>query len=421
MELKNVFNVQVVASAFPVSMKEFASSFILNEVLALQEAEVRSYVTTCRYGDDVNLDGIRVHRIARRRLDLPSYISRLLGLPEMLVFPKAVFLKPLAAYCISRYKDEIVHEAKMHHVDLIHAHFAYPDGYAAMLAKKILRKPLVISLRGCDILTEPSIKYGVRLTRHLESYVRDAILFADKIMVASRAEYNEAVKIGVDVENIALVPNGVNIDKFNPNTDGQVVRKRFGLKDNLIVLFVGTLDPVKGTKYLLESVPIVLSEVPNVTFFIVGEGPERGFLEGLVKKLGVSESVIFTGRLEHSEIPLFLAACDLFVLPSLSEGFSNATLEAMASGKPVIGTNIHGTIDQIRDGINGYLIESKNSYELADRVMRLLSDPEKREAMGKEGRKIVEHEFNMSLRVRRTIEVYQSVLQLAFNQHATAN
>lgn len=413
MELRNGINVQVVASVFPVDKREFATSFILNEVLALQEAGVRLHVTTCRFGRDVDLDGIHVHRITRKTLDpcihACAYISRWLGTPERLMFPNSVFLQPIATHCISRYKDEIIHEAKMHHPHLIHAHFAYPDGYAAMLAKKALKKPLVISLRGCDILTEPSIKYGVRLKKRLENYVRDAILSSDKIMVASRAEYDEAIKIGADVEKLALVPNGVNIDKFNPNIDGQVVRKRYEIEDKLVVLFVGTLDPVKGAKYLVESMPIVLSHVPNAIFLIVGEGPERELLDDLVKKLGVSKSVIFTGRIQHSETPFFFAACDVFVLSSLSEGFSNAVLEAMASGKPIVGTSVHGTLDQISDGTNGYLVEPKNSCELANRIIQLLSDSEKREVMGKEGRRIVEREFDMTLRTPRTIEVYRSV------------
>lgn len=414
MELRDGLNVQVVASVFPVDKKEFASSFILNEVLALHKAGVRLHVTTCRFGGDVDLDGIHVHRITRKTLDpcmhACAYISRWLGTPERLMFPKFVFLQPIATHCISRYKDEIIHEAKMHHSHLIHAHFAYPDGYAAMLAKKALKKPLIISLRGCDILTEPSIKYGIRLKKRLANYVRDAILSSDKIIVASRAEYDEAIKIGADVEKLALVPNGVNIDKFNPNIDGQVVRKRYEIEDKLIVLFVGTLDPVKGAKYLVESIPIVLSHVPNAIFLIVGNGPLRKYLEHLGKKLGVLQNLIFVGWVPPSQIPLFYVACNIFVLPSLSEGFGNATIEAMATGKPVVGTSVGGTLDIIKDGVNGYLVEPKNPIDLADKVITLLSDDERRKIMGREGRRIVEEKFNIDLRVTRITDVYKSIL-----------
>jgi glycosyltransferase involved in cell wall biosynthesis len=403
-------NVQVVSSVFPISEDEFASSFILREVIALEKAGVQSYITTSRYGEDVNLNGIYVHRIQRGKFDVVSYISRLLGMSERLIFPKPILLWPLCSYCIAKYRDKIIKEARMHNVDLIHAHFAYPDGYAAVLAKNALKKPLVISLRGNDILTEPSIKYGVRLKRHLENRVREAVVFADRIMVASRAEYFEAIGLGVDPKKLVLVPNGVDVNMFNPNIDGEIVRKKFGIEDNLVVLFVGSFLPVKGVRYLLESVPLVQSTIPNATFLLVGEGYQRQFLENLCKSLGISKNVIFVGRVRHSETPLFYAACDVLVSPSLSEGFSNVVIEAMACGKPVIGTSVGGTLDQIKDGVNGYLVQPKNPRELAEKVIQLLSSPKKRKIMGQEGRKLTENEFNMDLRVKRTVDVYKSVL-----------
>jgi len=409
-ERKNSLNVQVVASAFPVSKEEFASSIILSEVLALQEVGVHSHVTTCRYGRDANLEGILVHRIRRSRFAAPLCISRLLGTPERLVFPKPVLLWPLTYYCLSIYRDKIIEEARMHNVDLIHTHFAYPDGYAATLAKKVVKKPLVISLRGYDILTVPSIKYGVRLKKHLENLVRTAIISADKVMVASKAEYNEALGIGADVEKLVVIPNGVDTKKFNPNVNGEVVRRRFGIEGNLVVLFVGSLLPVKGVEYLLRSMPIILSTISNVVFVIVGEGFQHDWLKNLSRKLGVSKNVIFAGQIQRLMMPYFFAACDVFVMPSLSEGFCNAVIEAMASGKPVVGTSVGGTRDQIRDGLNGYLVEPKNPRELAGRVLLLLSDPKKRKVMGRESREIAEREFSMRLRVTRTLEVYGSII-----------
>lgn len=403
-------NVQVVASAFPVSKEEFTSSFIFNEVFALQEAGVHSYVTTCRYGGDANLNGIYVHRIRRKKFDVPSYISRLLRMPERLVFPKPILLWPISSYCLSRYRDKIIEEARMHRVDLVHAHFAYPDGYASALAKKVIRKPLVISLRGNDILTEPSIRYGVRLKKHLENRVKDAIILADKIMMASRAEYTEALRLGADPERLVIVPNGVDVNRFSPNIDGEIVRRRFGIGGNLFVLFVGSFLPVKGVRYLLESVPIVQSAMSNVTFVLVGKGYRRQSLESLCESLGVSKNVIFAGQVQYSEIPLFHAACDVLVSPSLSEGFSNVVIEAMASGRPVIGSRVGGTFDQIEDGLNGYLVEPKNPQKLAEKIIDLLSSPERREAMGRESRKIAENEFSMDLRVKRTLELYESLL-----------
>lgn len=410
MKLRNGLSVQVVASAFPVDKKEFASSFILNDVLGLREAGVRSYVTTCRYGEDVDLDGIHVHRITRRNLDLPSYISRWLGMPERLLFPRSVFLQPLMNHCISKYKDEILGEVRAHSVDLIHAHFAYPDGYAAMLAKKSLKKPLVTSLHGCDILTEPSIKYGTRLKRHLDNVVSNVVAASDRVVVASKEVYSEALLVGASVERLVRIPNGVDTVRFNPGVDGSVVRRRLRLGDNPVVLFVGGLLPYKGPEYLLKAAPIVVREYPNAVFVMIGNGPLRRYLERLGEKLGVLRNIIFVGWVPPLQIPLFYAACDIFVLPSLSEGFGIATIEAMATGKPVIGTSVGGTLDIIEDGVNGYLVEPKNPVDLADKVIILLSDDERREVMARVSRRIVEEKFNIGLRVTRIANMYKSIL-----------
>jgi len=228
-------------------------------------------------------------------------------------------------------------------------------------------------------------------------------------LVASRAEYNEALGIGADVEKLVLIPNGVNTEEFNPNVDGQVVRRRFGIKDSLVVLFVGSLLPVKGVEYFLRSIPIILSTISNVVFVIVGEGFQKDFLKDLSRKLGISKSVIFAGQVQRSKIPYFFAASDVFVMPSLSEGFNNAVIEAMASGKPVVGTSVGGTRDQIEDGLNGYLVEPANPRDLADRVSLLLNDPKKRKVMGRGGRKIAQSEFCIRLKATRTMELYRSV------------
>lgn len=410
MERKNDIRVQIVSSFFPTDKETVTASFIFNEVYALSKLGVQTYVTTCCYGRNVDLDGIHVHRIPRGKFEVPSYISRMYGMPEMLVFPEPIFLWPLSSYCISRYRDEIIREARTHRVDLVHAHFAYPEGYAAMLAKTAAEKPLVVSLRGYDIQTEPSIKYGARLKKHLDNCVRSSLAAADKVMVASTPVFNEALKIGINREKLVLVANGVNIHMFNPMLDGSTIRRRLGIGGGSLILFVGGLLPVKGIPYLLKAIQSVISVYPNATLAIVGKGPQQRPLEQLSRKLGIRKNVIFTGEIPHARTPFFFAACDIFVLPSIIEGFGNVTLEAMATGKPVVATRVGGAFDIIEDGANGYLAEPKNPSEIADRIIRLLSDPGKREAMGRKARKSVEEKFSMDVRSRKTIDIYESVL-----------
>ena len=379
-------------------------------MLGLQKRGVEIYVTTSQYGKDVNLNGVNIHRIPKGKFELPLYISTILGKQEKLIFPESIFLWPLSSYCISRYRDEIIKEARKHLVDLVHAHFAYPAGYAVMLAKKAMNKPLIVSLRGWDILTEPSIKYGSRLKKHLDNRIRNVLNASDKIMVASTTVLNEVLRIGVDKEKLVLIPNGVDIDMFNPSLDGRIIRRRLGIESGSLILFVGGLIARKGIAFLLKAMKHVVSTYPNAMLVIAGKGPQRTYLERLAARLGISKNVIFTGEISRTEIPFFFAACDMFVLPSITEGFGNVTIEAMATGKPVVGTCAGGTLDIIEDGVNGYLVQPKNPSEIADRIIRLLNDHRKRETMGKEGRRIVEEKFSMNMKAKKTIEVYKSVL-----------
>lgn len=401
--------VHAVSCLFPVEKAEPAYSFVVNDVLGLRKVGVETYVTTSCYGEDVNLNGIHIHRIQKSKFELSLCISRLCGFRESLFFPDSIYLWPLTAYSISKYRNEIIAETKKHRIDLIHAHFAYPEGYAAMLAVKAVKNPFVVSLQGHDILRDPSIDYGTRLKKHLDNCIKEVLATVDKVLVASTAVFREALEIGVSKDTLVLVPNGVDTHRFHPNLDGHAVRKRLGIKDYPIILFVGGLIQRKGIEYLLEAAKSVLSKLENARFIIVGEGPRRGYLEQLSKKLGISPNVVFAGRVSFAELPLFYAACDVFVLPSIAEAFGIVVIEAMSTGKPVIGSRVGGIPDMIEDGVNGYLVPSKKPSEIADRVIELLGDPKKAEMMGRQGRRLVKERFAIDKRVDQIMEVYEYV------------
>jgi glycosyltransferase involved in cell wall biosynthesis len=128
---------------------------------------------------------------------------------------------------------------------------------------------------------------------------------------------------------------------------------------------------------------MIVRKEPNVTLLLVGDGEERENLRALVQKLNLSECVSFVGRVSNEKVPEYMAAADVFVLPSLSEGLPNVILEAMASGLPVVATKVRGLPEIIEDGQNGFLVEPKNPNEIAEKVCLLLEDAELRERVSR--------------------------------------
>jgi len=208
--------------------------------------------------------------------------------------------------------------------DIIHAHFTWPSGYAGTLLKERFGVPLVITGHGFDIYDVPfrGEVYRGKILKALES--------ADKIITVSHSNFRVLTeKLGIPSEKILIISNGFDRNKFRP-MDKVECRNRLGLPlEKRIVLTVGNLVPIKGHEYLLKAAKIVLEQEPDAFFVIVGDGPLREKLEKLAKKLGIFKSIYFGGRRPHDEIPLWMNAADLFVLPSLSEGNPTVMFEAL--------------------------------------------------------------------------------------------
>jgi phosphatidylinositol alpha-1,6-mannosyltransferase len=232
---------------------------------------------------------------------------------------------------------------------------------------------------------------------------------ANKVVAASSATYNTALEVGCPSGNLVLFQNAVDVKRFNPSINGFYIRDRLGINENPMVFTVRAHEPQKGIEYLIRAVPLVLEKVPNALFIIGGDGSLRSFHESLARRLGVSASIIFTGRIPESELPQFYAACDVFAIPSIVEAFGLVTTEAMACGKPVIGTDVGGIPDIIEDGVTGFLVKPRDSNALAQKIILILSSPELRKKMGEAGRESVEKKFNIKERAEKIIKLYESL------------
>ena len=256
--------------------------------------------------------------------------------------------------------------------DVILAFFGFPSGPVAWRVARSLRVPYVLSLRGSDV-PRPEI----RGREHLEVLMRPALRFVWRRAAALTA-VSEGLKAAAEANgapaNIRVIGNGVDCDRFHPD-EGAHGR---GLR----LLYAGRLQRFKGVHHLIRAVARVrrTAKAP-IALEIAGEGPERACLEGLASGVGLSDVVEFSGWVAREEMPRVYRRADLFVLPSYVEGMPNVVLEAMASGLPVIGTDVPGTREVIMDGVNGYLAPPKDEGALAERIAFMAARPEERRRM----------------------------------------
>ncbi|MDI6877169.1 MAG: glycosyltransferase [Methanomicrobiales archaeon] len=249
--------------------------------------------------------------------------------------------------------------------DLMHAHFTWPQGYTGLRLKEDYGVPLVLTAHGFDIYELPFQDDAWResITRVLNA--------ADYIITVSRRNLGCIEHLDVDTP-VAVIPNGFSESKFYP-MDPVKCRRMLDLpQDKKIVFTAGNLVEVKGHAYLIEAMERVVRERSDVLCVIVGDGLLRDHLRALIQEKRLEDHVFLAGRQPHHRIPIWMNACDLFVLPSLSEGNPMVLFETMGCGKPFIGSAVGGIPEVIQSEDHGMLMEPKNSEQMAAVILKAL-------------------------------------------------
>jgi glycosyltransferase involved in cell wall biosynthesis len=286
-------------------------------------------------------------------------------------------------------------------IDIAHSYLFHPN-VLTPIAGRLARVPVTIaSKRSLD-------RYPHRVPR-LACRLGNAL--ADRITVNAEAVASfVATEEGCRRDKMVLIPNGVNEAALTVLGDGLGKRSELGISAQTpIVGAVSRLAWKKGLRHLLATVPRLLEVLADLRVIIVGDGPLRPELAAQASALGVEKHVVFLGS--RSDALELLSTFDVFVLPSEIEGMSNALLEAMAVGRPVVATDVGGNPEVVVDGETGFVVPPADPDRLAAAIVKLLQAPDMAREMGAAGRQRVCEEYRVDVMVRRIENLYDSLLK----------
>lgn len=267
---------------------------------------------------------------------------------------------------------KLISMVRKYHIDLIHAHFLIPPGLIAVLVGGITRKKVAVTVHGSDIFIQSSNPV-------LRPIIKYILKKADYIAVVNETIKEKILKLEIkDIsDKIEVTPNAVNLEKFNPQIKSDFAGEMGLNTQKNVILFVGNLVPQKGLKYLLEAKKHMKSSVELV---IVGDGPLMRELQEIVKTEEITD-VHFTGA--RRDVEQIMPAADLFVLPSISEGFPITILEAFASGLPAVASDVGGIKELVTPDV-GLLVKPEDPAALGGALDEILQDTELRHRIAKE-------------------------------------
>jgi glycosyltransferase involved in cell wall biosynthesis len=290
--------------------------------------------------------------------------------------------------------------------DILHAHFVTNYGLFGALCNF---HPLVLTAWGSDVLVTPDARFLSKIKRFIAKF---ALSKADLITCDAEHMKDAMKRLGVSPEKISLIHFGIDTKKFSPRQKNKSLKARLGIDDSPTVVSLRNLNPLYDVESLVKSAPLVLKEIPETQFIIAGEGSEEEKLRRLAKSLGVADSVKFIGFVQNDELPEYLNTIDVYVSTSLSDaGIAASTAEAMACGLPVIVTDVADNRKWVEDGVNGFVIQTKDPKSLAEKIIYLLKNEDIRKRFGKVSRKIIEEKNDYYKEMGKMEGIYEQLVQ----------
>lgn len=357
-------------------------------------------VTVCAFRDgpmrtEIEAQGIPVALISRPRcsvVNLPLFLSEM-----------------------HRIRRELARLLEIYEVDLLQGHKLHVLDFLILSLRPTTRLRAVLwTMHNVRFLPERvrgEPRYVHRLKR--STYVllyRLLSRYADGLIaVSDEVRASILRQIHAKGDKVWTICNGVDVGSFERPGDREAWCARAGVDaGSRLIATVGRLTEQKGHRYLIDAAPSVVARFPDARFLLVGEGELRHSLEHQVESRGLSEHIHFLGVWD--DVPELLAACDLWVLPSLWEGLSVALLEAMAAAKPIVATSVSGTAQVMASGVTGLLVPPGDSQMLASAIVQLLADPAGAREMGMAAREHVRAHFSAEKQAAEHLALYHRLL-----------
>jgi len=363
----------------------FGGSGVVATELGLELAKKGHHIHFITYSQPVRLE-LLSHNVHYHEVNVPEY-------PLFHYQPYELALS-----------SKLVDMVKLHKIEILHVHYAIPHAYAAYMAKKMLQEegiyiPIVTTLHGTDITLVGS-----------HPFYKPAVTFSinksDAVTSVSQSLKEDTLRLFNIKKEIEVIPNFIDLEKYKfLFTDCQ--REMMAKDSQKIITHISNFRKVKQIPNIIRIFNNIQKKVPS-RLLLVGEGPEREGAERLCEDLGIEDKVIFLGN--SNEIDKILCFSDLFLLPSLTESFGLAALEAMASGVPVISSNSGGIPELNENGVSGFLSNPHDIEDMSKNAIYILEDEERLKKFKKQAKEVAK-KFDL----RKIVPLYEDIYKRTLN------
>ena len=289
--------------------------------------------------------------------------------------------------------------------DILDAQCITINGYLAVASGF---HPLVLSAWGSDILIDSKQNTFYRFL------TKQSLRRADRIICVSSALKEEAIRLGTVPNKAEVIFMGTDTRKFSPTQKNTMLFRKLNISDwSPVVISTRSLTSGYDVETLIRAIPLVLEGAPEARFIIVGQGEQRSYLERLAQDSGISDSIRFVGWIPEEQLIAYLASSAVYVSTSLTDGTSQALLEAMACELAPVITDIPANRPWIKDGENGFLVPVKDHKTLATRIAYFVKNAERRKEVGKINRQIVQEKAEYQTEMAKVESIYQGLVHQA--------